>query len=482
MYHKEPKMFKKSYAVVLLLLLIITPLAGSTAIEQILKEAKAFSPIVKRLEIAREQAELAEQLNDVEKELSLSVAGSVGILQSKMLGTLTDEWFISTNAGAPTVTMVFPNEEGTVLKLSTGTISKSLESAAWAVGPSITVDHTFSFGQKKTIQETLDDLNYAKGTLETDETYLKGIINFENSVYRKMIELLNQEKSILSTTAQIEIKKRDMANNLALRKITQTAMAYQESELALARLESTLAGYNRKYEMLKVQYEQMTGQSWTEIILPSEVDLVVHPREIGNNGVALAAIDVEIARYALDLKKQEEDLKLKVGSTAAVSTSNTSTSYKLSGQGNLTGTNFTAGASFDLGISNAGKITPSFSLSGSWSNTITQETDRIELTRLENTLNLAMMNQSDKILQYQESVNTLQNNIISHQLEREEFERSTAYNQRLLEQAEDRLARGLGVQSDVDNALLNLELDTFQNKILRLNALILANEIRLLNL
>ncbi|MDX9935453.1 MAG: hypothetical protein RBS30_10695, partial [Sphaerochaetaceae bacterium] len=150
--------------------------------------------------------------------------------------------------------------------------------------------------------------------------------------------------------------------------------------------------------------------------------------------------------------------------------------------GNLTGTNFTAGASFDLGISNAGKITPSFSLSGSWSNTITQETDRIELTRLENTLNLAMMNQSDKILQYQESVNTLQNNIISHQLEREEFERSTAYNQRLLEQAEDRLARGLGVQSDVDNALLNLELDTFQNKILRLNALILANEIRLLNL
>lgn len=270
-------MFKKSYAVVLLLLLIITPLAGSTAIEQILKEAKAFSPIVKRLEIAREQAELAEQLNDVEKELSLSVAGSVGILQSKMLGTLTDEWFISTNAGAPTVTMVFPNEEGTVLKLSTGTISKSLESAAWAVGPSITVDHTFSFGQKKTIQETLDDLNYAKGTLETDETYLKGIINFENSVYRKMIELLNQEKSILSTTAQIEIKKRDMANNLALRKITQTAMAYQESELALARLESTLAGYNRKYEMLKVQYEQMTGQSWTEIILPSEVDLVVHP-------------------------------------------------------------------------------------------------------------------------------------------------------------------------------------------------------------
>ncbi|MDD4763610.1 MAG: hypothetical protein PHR58_07120, partial [Sphaerochaetaceae bacterium] len=70
-------MFKKSYAVVLLLLLIITPLAGSTAIEQILKEAKAFSPIVKRLEIAREQAELAEQLNDVEKELSLSVAGSV---------------------------------------------------------------------------------------------------------------------------------------------------------------------------------------------------------------------------------------------------------------------------------------------------------------------------------------------------------------------------------------------------------------------
>ncbi|NLV84386.1 MAG: hypothetical protein GXY60_07465, partial [Spirochaetales bacterium] len=62
----------------------------------------------------------------------------------------------------------------------------------------------------------------------------------------------------------------------------------------------------------------------------------------------------------------------------------------------------------------------------------------------------------------------------------QQFEQSAAYHKEVLALAEERFTRGLGTESQVNNAKLSLEIDAYQQQIHKLNALILANKIRLL--
>jgi len=464
--------------IVLLVLFGLIPL-GAVSLDAVMAQAKKQSSTMQLLELNKQQNEITLGLGDAQATVSVKVASDISYRDA--LYATSKEASIS---GSPTLTLVLPNEGDTQIAVELGSLSKSLTSTKWMVDPSVNVSHTLSFGNTG---DTLDDLKVAKQQLEVQQSYTKGVYNFENSVYQKMQDLLGYEKSILSSQKDILAQKTKMDNALALRTTTRDSSTYKNMELALARLENTLSATTQRYELSKSQFKQMAGIDWQGIdqLRDAKLEFAVMPT--GDTSVVIASLAVEIAKEELAIKEQGDAMKLVVGGGASLdygydNTFSRTASYSLNANGRLTDSRFSLSATVNMGISNAGAITPAITLTGSWNNNPTSESDVLTLQRLGNAVTIATINYQEEMTGYLETAYQLQNDILSHQLDVEQFNQTAAYNQLLLDQAVDKLAKGLGVQSEVDDAKLTVELNSYDRKIYQLKALVLENRAKTLQL
>jgi hypothetical protein len=465
--------------IIVLALMGLVPL-GAVSFDEVMALAKKQSSTMQLLELNKQQNDITLGLSDVEATLSVKVAGAVSY-KDVGYGTVLE----ASISGSPVVTLVLPNEGDTQIVVSLSSLSKSLTSPKWAVDPSVNVSHTFSFGNTG---DTLDDLKLAKQQLEVQQSYTKSVYNFENSVYQKMQDLLGYEKSILSSQKDILVQKTKMENTLALRTTTRDSSTYKNMELALARLENTLSATNQRYAMAKSQFKQMTGTEWQGIdqIKDAKTSFTVMPT--GDTSVVIASLAVEIAKEELALEEQGDVMKLVVGGGASLDlgyVTNTFTrtaDYGLNASGKLTDSRFSVGAEVNMGISSAGAISPTLTLNGTWTNNPTSETDVLTLQKLGNAVTIATINYQEEMTGYLDSAYQLQNDILSHQLDVEQFNQTAAYNVLLLEQAVDKFSKGLGLQSEVDDARLTVELNLYDRKINQLKALVLENRAKALQL
>jgi hypothetical protein len=199
--------------------------------------------------------------------------------------------------------------------------------------------------------------------------------------------------------------------------------------------------------------------------------------------VVIAALDLEIAKINLALKEQQDSKSLVVNGGLNVSSgSAAATVYNMSTGATLSGNNFSTGANVDLSISNTGVVSPSFTISGAWKNNTGTVADMLTLQQLNNSVTLASIAYQDAMVSYLDSSYQLQNDILSYQLDYQQFEQTMAYNRLLFDQTKDRLSRGLGTQNDVDEASMALKLNAIDLKIYQLKALVLENRAKALQL
>ena len=85
----------------------------------------------------------------------------------------------------------------------------------------------------------------------------------------------------------------------------QESTSYRNMELSLARLETSLAATERKLNLAKAQYRQITGLPWDGLDAVPEADLTFTPMESGDTSVVVASLALEIAK--LDLALDEQD-------------------------------------------------------------------------------------------------------------------------------------------------------------------------------
>jgi hypothetical protein len=455
------------------ILLVVLPL-GAVSLEELMALAKDQSSTIQTLALRKEQSDITLGINDLTEGLGIQVSSGLTFTELPVFGT---EWTLS---ATPTVVLTLPNEGKTKITISVKSLAKSLESVAWSATPAVDVSHTFSFGG---IGDTLTDLNTAKQRLEIDKGYQQGIYTFENSVYGKIQEILGYEKSILSSEREIEKQKQNMANALTLRTTTKESSTYKNWELTLARAENSLFGIVQRYEMSKSQFSQTTGLEWKglDTIRAANLDYTIMPT--GDTSVVIASLDLEIANINLALKEQQDSKSLVINGGLNVSSGSTATTqYNLNTGATLSGNNFSTGANVDLTISNTGTVSPTFTISGLWKNNTSTTADLLTLQQLNNSVTLASIAYQDAMVSYLDSSYQLQNDILNHQLEDQQFEQTMVYNEQLLEQAKDRLLKGLGTQNEVDDAELTLELNAIDQKIYQLKALVLENRVKALQL
>jgi hypothetical protein len=266
-------------------------------------------------------------------------------------------------------------------------------------------------------------------------------------------------------------------------------------QLNLAKLENAKTSILRKMAMAKTQYEQLTGLVYENIGEIGAADLEFSYLPTGDTNVIIAAMELEIASEELALR-QRRTVPTSTGRTvpSLVVGGGTSlshvedipllsgTSYSVNGGVEYLSGTLSASASAAITWNDDGTRVPSLTIGGSWSNNPTVASDVMEIQTLQNDITIAGINYQEAMLTYQSDAGQLEADILSHQLDVEAFKEEASYRQQLLEDAIEAFERGLVTQTDVDQARLDVELTTYQNRIYALQALILENRAKALQL
>lgn len=468
-------------------LLTFAPLQ-SADLASIVEQAKQNSSTIQQITLGKQNSDLSVALSEVPEQLGIEVSGDVSYIDSSLVGALSGK---DTLTVSPSVVISLPNDGDTKITIGATSISRALDSDGyWRANPSMTVSHTLRFGDTGTI---LEDLQLARQKLEIEQTYRQRIYDFESSVYTKITEILNLEMTLLHNEKDILVQRTKIDNALKLKTSAPGSTTYRAMELELARLEQAKSGTLQKLSMAKTQFSQMTGLAWSGVESIRDAQLSFNFLPTGDTSVVLASLDLEIAKEQLALKNRAT---VSLGNTTSVpslvfsgstglsyaKTATESLSYSVSGGAQYAAKQFSTGASVSLGISDSGTVSPTVTLSGSWKNDQSSESDLLTIRSLENAVTIAGIDYQESMLAYQTKANQLESDILSHSLEQARFEETAAYREQVLQQAVTALEKGLVTQTEVDQAKLDVELSSYERKIYALDALILENRAKALQL
>lgn len=475
-------MGKKWYIGILsLFMAAILPL-GAADLSHIIEEAKKQSSSIQLIELNKKKSDLAIAISEVEEDIGMEMTGAAAYttqLKIPTIGGLNGKTGI---IATPSVVITVPGDGETKITVGADQLMFSLEDSYWVASPTVSVEHTIYFGNTG---QTLEDLTLAKQKLDLEYSYQQSIYNFENSIYGKIIEILGYEKSLRSTEREIRNQKTTMDNALKLKTTTKDSAAYRAMELALAKLESSYTATQQKLDMAKKQYQKLTGLEWEGVEAIRDADLSFTLRPTGDSLVVSAALAVEIAKENLALEEANDQRGLILsagGSMDYMKLATETVEYGAKGGITYGSEEFSIGTSVDLGISNSGNVIPTVTVSGSWKNNPTRASDVLNVQTLRSDVTIANIDYQEALLDYQIAANQLEADILSHQLDAEQLAQTLSYNEQVLKQEQDAFSRGLATQTEVEEAALAVELGAYDTKILMLNALILENRAKALQL
>ena len=459
---------------------------GAADLDTIVDQSKQNSSTIQLIELSKQNSDLSVAMDEVEETTGIEVSGNLSYEDGTLVSSGKDSLLLS-----PSVVITLPNDGKTKITIGADSISRSLTNDNfWSADPSVGISHTISFGDSGDI---LGDLQLAMQKLEIDQTYRQRIYDFESSIYTKISEIVTYEMNLLNTEKDILIQQTKIDNALKLKTTAVGSTTFRSMELELAKLENSKSSIQQKLVMAKTQYMQLTGMEWDGVGSIRQADLSFAFMPTGDSTVITAALELEIAKEELALRQRSTVLSgssrtvpsLTIGGSTGLSyteTIATTLFYELDAQALYSANNFTTGASVNLDISDSGNITPSLTISGSWRNNPTIASDVLEIQSLQNNITIAGIDYQEAMLDYQINANQLEADILSHQLETEQFEQTAVYRQQILGEALQAFAKGLITQTEVDQARLDVELTTYERNIYALEALVLENRAKALQL
>jgi hypothetical protein len=483
-------MKRRRLTVLVLVCALIVSSLGAADLSSVLEQAKENSSRMQLIELQKAENDITIRLQDVPSKVGVGVSGTAGYQETTFktgpnpLDT-ADYWTLS---ASPSITIALPNED-TEITVGVSQITKALNVAGyWQASPTVGFSHTFSFGDDG---DNLSDLSYARKQLEFDYAYRTGIADFENQIYTKSMEIIGYEQDLLEQQKALLVAQTQFDQAVKLRTVTEGSAAYRSLQVAVASQERATVATEKQLALAKLQFEQYTGIPWEQLDSIPTADLNFSVLSTGDATVLLAAMDLEIAREELALAQRRSVAgavrdtvpSLKVLTNAGLNYMDTyqkTVGYELSAGAQYTGGNFSTSAQVDMDISQTGNITPSVTISGSWQNKRTAEVDQLEMQSLKYDVTLAEMDYQMAMQDYQLKGDTLQSDILNHQLAVSAFSQHLDYVQEELRQTEAAFARGLVTETEVHDAELAVALAEYDQKIFALQALLLENRIEAL--
>ncbi|MGI6466735.1 MAG: TolC family protein [Sphaerochaetaceae bacterium] len=480
----------KKRALAIIATLVVSFSLFSIPLDQIVQEAKQNSTTIKKINLAKSSSEISLTQKDLPKELGISVSGDVVYVGESEIERMGVPVVLPHNISvSPSVSLRFPNDGNTSLSFSAKSITKDLVSdGSWSADPQIGISHTFKFGDSG---DALDDLSLSKQRIEIELNYQKQILNFESSIYGKIIELLNLEKTLLNNEKDIYVAKTKVEDSKILKDISFESASFKSLELDLARKESAKNSTLQKIALVQSQYEQLTGHLWQGVEDITKASLKLPSLKGGDSSVILASIDLEYAKEQLEVQKRAT-VRTQAGLTVPTLTvqgsaglnyasSSDKVSYSVGTSASYSGKDFGTSASVGLSI-NDERVVPTVTIGGSWSKNTTGTSDYLTLQNLENRVTLANIDYQQALIDYQMKLNSLASEVLDYEVSLNQFEQIVEITKQNLETTKEAFELGLVTETDLNNALLEVELLKFDKDVLELNGLILENKIKELSL
>lgn len=482
-------MMKKITAVGLCLLLL-SPILSATGYDEILASAMERSYTMKNAELTHQNNLLQQQSNDLEDEPVWDVTVSATPFSSN---DITKDGFRLTGL---TTSVTLPNDGNTKISISSP-LSVGYGQGAFTISPTASVSHKFDFNAFD--DDMLDDLNSSYNHLSTEKSYMEARYSFAKSVVQMLSQIVGLEKNIRSLEYQVEKADKDLSDQIALRLTNENSITYQRACLDLERNRSTLATYRDQLESAKKQFETSTGLVWDGVDDIPEPELLLESFEQGNTGVMIAGLDASIASQKVEQQEKlmnpsaltlsgaagfdyYNDAAQKTG-VASMLDKNAENRIKADVGVTYSGRNWSVGAT--LGASTHPlnvNITPSLTITGSWTSDNSSEKDRLELERLRNEAIKANNSYLDSLTNYNINAMSLSNSIMSYQFEYRQMEDDIEYYQAALDFEKALFEKGLNTQQDVDDAAFNLELAGYDRTITLLKGMELEYELTIFSL
>lgn len=474
------KNLKRVTAVSVLLLLLLQSVFA-LSVEDMLQRAKENSAEVKSYERTKENTLLLKSQSEI-KGTSVSVQSGVSVSEDYSYIGYPDSLNPSSS-----VSMVLP-EIGDGFFINTGVSVSRInlnEKAGFSVTPSLSLTKNFSI---KTFEDTRSNMEDSITRLSSEYAYQSSMTNFENSFYQSLISILNAslslEKAQRNHNRSAALYERQLNAGFLVKDslpALQTEMSLESSKALIdstkANLESLLSDFKDKYGM---EYE-----------MPDEVreaNLALTEDESLSTSVAIAALSLESARQDLyEHTGHTGNLKATASANPTISFDRdyryVSTFMNASVGASYTDKNWTISATVSDRTDFESPLKPVLTISGKWSNSSsTSKTDEITEKRLTN-LVLERQTELDKAVSaYASSAQALKSAINEYRQSETQNRIASDYHNRTLEMTQSLHDSGMASEESLEDALFDVRCDSVNTTVLKLQALILENRIKLLNL
>ena len=442
----------KRIALFIFLSLIIVSSIFSISLDEIISGAKELSPTYQNMILSYENSLINIRSLENKDKIGVSVSATVNPLYEERL--LSEEKGMSASSSA---TLTLPNNGNTTISLG--------------------ASHVFDFtGYNSSDSE---DLTLASTKYSTELSKNTSELNFEKTVINTVSALLGYEKNIKKLEKSYNDQKALVDKMDTLGTYSTTSTTYINAVNVLNQYEASLESAKKQYENAKANFEKVSGMEWTELDeLPEPVlDLKVYDN--GNTSVLLKSLSVSSAAesYKAQLAK-ENPMNLSLSGKINGSISDTS-STSISGTVAYTGDNWSLSVAPGVSITKD-KTTPSVTISGSWSNGGTQNTnDDDTLKAASNKVLSAENDYRDALSSYFEDAQSLSLRILSWQASYSNSKAALDYAKMVYENEKAMYEYGFSTEKDVNAALLNVISAEYDLKTTILDGLSLERDLKI---
>ena len=501
-------MRKKTIIISALVLLSSVTLLSAKSLESLVVNSIEKSTQITNLELNKSYTMLSLEGSELESKTKVSVAPVS--YTTTGLDSSSDTYNIYNFEGSSSglVNIVIPGE---VVPTSTNQVSDTTtvvldgglkfnpEATDVAIDPklfakaSLTLSHNFLIGD---YTNNLKDLNNQMTLLKAEQAYQRGVNSFKKNVYSSVKNIINNEKSQRDFVKKITDQEKTINDALKLNQISKQSISYKQYGLVLKTYKDTLENLKTQNESLLKNFKDYTGVDYVQVDQIREPNLELKDNINDSITVQLAKLNVKLKQNDIDqverektqsyinvgteIKKPYDIYAIKIDS-GIIEKVNEDMSVGL--QATYSADNFSlyAGTQVNIDFDEA-SAKPGFSVSGTWSNDTTNESDLINNKLNENALISAQLALNSTVQNQMLTKLNTNSLIINWRAQYNQLEDNIQFNLDNLELKKQMFDLGLATKSEIDDFTFAIEQLNYDKLTLLIDGLSIELDIQDMNL
>jgi len=452
-----------------LLILIIASPMFATSLDDVVNTALSKSTAVESAKTTLLSNQLTAQLLLVEDDPSFSV--TTGDLTWG--NSTSDSDYTSDFSFSPEFTIYFNDDSETTINTISSFVVEDGEITGTKVSSAIT--STIDLNPDDMTDDITADMNIYEATY----LYNNALLTLKGQIYTYISNILSYEKDLFTAENTLDEYQTSYDEAIAIGSYVESDT---DAQLQLAKIttqENVIEQYKKNIELTKQQFESYTGVEYTELDDFDDIELTMDSSKL-NSLIKIADYQTQIYQEELRVLKEdtnEVELNGGIASNTYDSTSYTD-EYSINGDATYSVNNF----SFSGGVKGSWEydtndFTPFVSVNLTYTSDSTSTEDALEIQSKANDVQSSKLDYQEAVSDHTLNIFSLQNDIQISNLELQQQNFDTQVNLQNLNSQQTLFDNGLITEDELQDAKDECQLDILEEQILKLDRLILQNDI-----